>query len=70
MILAIEPGDRRIPAWQIGSIEWPRRWVKINVCAGTTSDDFNAFIQHVMDDLDNNPIPGIQAEGRVFCGTI
>ena len=66
VILGIEPGDPRIPAGSRGSLENPRRWLKVNVGKTTTSDVFHKFMEYLMEDFDNNPIPNIQNEGKVF----
>ena len=66
MILAIEPGDPRLPPHIHGSIQRPRRWLRINIIAGTSAVEFNDFLIEILDDLDNNPLPGVPPEGKVF----
>jgi hypothetical protein len=56
VILAIEAGDPAIPAGQDGSIEYPRRWIKVSALAGTNAETFHSFI---MDDV----IGTFEAEG-------
>ena len=48
VILAIELGDIRVPAGQIGSVENPRRWAQVEPINGTSTDDFNSFLDEVV----------------------
>merc|ERR1712012_1141000 len=66
VIMGVEPGDPRIANPLPGSIENPRRWLKVNMTPGTTAYQFNDFLEEVMDDLENNHPAGIPIEGRVF----
>ena len=66
IILAIEPGDPRLPAHVYGSVQNPRRWKRVEVVAGTTTEIFNEFLTEICEDLRNFPAPGQAAEQRVF----
>ena len=66
VILGVEPGDPRVPPGNLGSINNPRKWLRINVRRSTNADEFNNYLEYVMDDLQNNPIPNIPNEGRIF----
>ena len=43
IILAIEPGDPRILPSIYESVEWPRRWSKVDPIPGTSTEDFDDF---------------------------
>ena len=66
VMMAIEPGDPNVPDHLAGSIEHPRRWIRIRRVAGTTGDDFAAFVDHICSDIEGiNHIPGTD-DDRVF----
>ena len=56
-LLAIEPGDPRVPAGQPGSIDNPRRWVRCVQNGGTTVLVFRDFCDHICSEIEANPIP-------------
>ena len=66
VILAVEPGDPRLPSSIYGSVEWPRRWAKVDPVPGTTSEDFDDFLKEICEDLLHFPPPGQEHERRVF----
>jgi hypothetical protein len=72
VLLAIEPGDPRLPNNVYGSIERPRRWCEVLQSSGTSSDAFAGFIDTICTDIETNGIPGNQHDTdlhRVFYGT-
>lgn len=67
VIVAVEPGDPRLPAGAYGSIGRPRIWVKVSYGAGTTASDFADFLEDdIIDELENNPLPGQGNMPRIF----
>ena len=64
-LLAIEPGDPRVPAHINGSIEWPRRWCLVTRNIGTTATVFGNFTNMICTDIETNPIPQTD-EDRIF----
>ena len=64
-LLAIEPGDHRLPPHQLGSVENPRRWVRCIQNGGTTVLVFRDFVDHICGSIEANPIPGTD-DHRVF----
>lgn len=64
-LLAIEPGDHRLPPQQLGSVENPRRWVRCIQNGGTTVVVFRDFCDHICSDIEANPIPDTD-DHRVF----
>ena len=65
VILAIEPGDPRLPANVDGSIENPRRWLKITV-ANIDQHVFADFCDETCRDLENNPVNNGLDDERYF----
>jgi hypothetical protein len=65
VIFAIEPGDPRLPAWMDGSIEKPRRWIRVVRVSGTNATLFADFCDHVCSQIEANPIP-LTDDHRVF----
>lgn len=66
VILGIEAGNRRVPGHIRGSILNPRHWLKVGITNGTMSDDFDGFLDDLMDDLENRPLLGVENDGRIF----
>ena len=67
VILAVEAGDPELAPEVRGSIDNPRRWLRIMVKPGTTTLDFNDFLVSVCQDIQNNhPIGMIGNHSRVF----
>lgn len=64
-LLAIEPGDHRLPAHQRGSLQNPRRWVRCVQNGGTTVEVFRDFCDYICSDIEQNRIPGTD-DHRVF----
>ncbi|KAL7552297.1 hypothetical protein ACHAWF_015527 [Thalassiosira exigua] len=58
VLLAIEPGDPRVPPATYGSVQWPRRWVRCIRAKGTTINVFRDFCDGICSDIENNPLPG------------
>ena len=65
-MLAIEPGDPRLPAATRGSVANPRRWIEVLRTAGTTAWTFAQFIDKICTDMEQNPAPGDTDTHRVF----
>ena len=57
VILAIEPGDPNLPAHVDGSIQKPRRWLKITT-ENVDQFVFGDFCDSIFTDLENNPVDG------------
>ena len=67
IILTVEPGDPALAANVYGSRDWPRRWLTINVKAGTTTIDFNDHIEVVCQDLQQHwPAGQVGNDNRFF----
>ena len=67
VILAVEAGDPALAPAVRGSVENPRRWLRIMVKAGTTTIDFNDFLVTICEDLQNNHPIGMNGNhSRVF----
>jgi len=58
VLFAIEPGDPRLPAGTRGSVQRPRRWLRVIRAKGTTTNVFADFCDHICSDIESNPIPG------------
>ena len=56
VLLAIEPGDPRVPAGLRGGVDNPRRWVRCVQAAGTSINIFRDFVDHICTDIENNPV--------------
>ena len=57
VLFAIEPGDPRVPAGNCGSVENPRRWIRIVRAKGTTINVFADFCDYICRDIESAPIP-------------
>ena len=67
LLLAIEPGDPQLQPEVRGSIQNPRRWLRILERAGTSTIDFNDFVNYVCNDLVANvPIGEVGNDSRIF----
>ena len=67
VILAIEPGDPALPPHVHGSTVNPRRWYRILMKAGTSTFEFNNFLEMVCNDLLNYHPPGqVGNQSRIF----
>ena len=67
VLLAVEAGDPQLPPEVRGSVENPRRWLRILVKAGTTVLDFDEFVTHICEDLVNYVPQGqVGNERRIF----
>ena len=67
IILAVEAGDPALQPEVRGSIQNPRRWLRIHIKAGTTTLDFNNFLRHVCTNLaENHPNGMIGNHSRVY----
>jgi hypothetical protein len=51
VILTIEPGNPDLPPGVLGSVENPRRWVRVSNDIGTDAATYSAHIQGVLDDF-------------------
>jgi hypothetical protein len=65
VLLGIEPGDPRLPAHFDGSIEKPRRWIRVVRVGGTTVELFSSFVNQICNDIETNFIPNTDNH-RVF----
>ena len=65
VLLAIEPGDHRLQNNVRGSVENPRRWVRVLMQRGTTGIVFASFIDHICRDIETNGIPQNQFDTDV-----
>ena len=52
---AIEPGDPRLPAGMLGSIQNPRHWIKILQNQGASELSFGVFMSDLCDDIEIRP---------------
>lgn len=72
VIMAIEPGNPELPAHVDGSVENPRRRIRVRPYSGTTAADFASFCDQVCSELEQYPAslagqPGFQPDmDRVF----
>ena len=67
LILAIEPGNPALPPHVHGSTVNPRRWYRILMKAGTSTFEFNNFLEMVCNDLLNYNPPGqVGNQSRIF----
>ena len=67
VILAVEPGDPDLDPLVRGSINNPRRWLRILVKAGTGTIDFNDFLRSVCQNIqDQHPGEMVGNHSRVF----
>ena len=65
--MGIKPGDPALPAHTRGSVQNPRRWLRILHKAGTSTLDFNEFLDSICQDLQNNRPEGMAGnDSRVF----
>jgi len=65
-LFAIEPGDPTLPAHIDGSIETPRKWIRIFRRGGTDEFMFAAFCDHICRSFETYPAPGDVDAERVF----
>ena len=56
VLIGIEPGDIRVPAGQLGSLDNPRQWVRCLQNSGTTINHFRDFCDLVCTDIEQNPV--------------
>jgi hypothetical protein len=54
VILTIEPGDPNLPPEALGSVENPRRWVRVSNDVGTDAATYSEHIQRVLNDFGPN----------------
>ena len=67
VILAVEPGDPALGPEIRGSVNNPRRWLRILVKAGTSTIDFNDFLRSVCNNLQEYQPEGMVGnQSRVF----
>ena len=67
VILAVEPGDPALDPEVRGSVDNPRRWLRILVKAGTSTIDFTDFLRSVCTNLQEyHPEGMIGNRSRVF----
>jgi hypothetical protein len=65
VLYAIEPGDPRVPPNVDGSIENPRRWIKVTRVGGTNAVTFAEFADLVCTRIETHRIPGTD-DHRVY----
>lgn len=63
VLVAIKPGDNRIPDGVRGSRTEPRRWIQI---VRTTAVLFAEFCDYICNDIETNPVVGDLDTDRVF----
>jgi hypothetical protein len=56
VLMGIEPGDGRVPAGDLGSLDNPRRWVSILQNSGTTINHFSDFCDLICNDIEQFPV--------------
>ena len=67
VLLAVEAGDPQLQPNARGSVENPRRWLRILQKAGTTTFEFNDFVRFVCNDLqDARQFGQVGNESRIF----
>ena len=69
VLVAVEPGDPQIPAHIDGSIEKPRRWLRVLRNQGTTVEVFHDFIDHICTDIEVDGVHNLgydTDDNRVF----
>lgn len=66
VLVAIEPGDHRLPDGVRGSRSEPRRWIQVVRNTGTTALVFADFIEHICNDIETNAMVGDLDTERVF----
>ena len=54
VLLGIEPGDPHVPPHIDGSVEKPRRWVRVLQNHGTTIEVFRDFIEEICSEVEND----------------
>ena len=57
LILAVEPGDPRLPPHVYGSIQNPRKWFMMTT-NNVNQIVFADFVNSVLTDIEQNPVPG------------
>lgn len=65
VLFAVEPGDPRLPPHMDGSVQKPRRWIRVTRLSGTTATTFADFCDYICTDIETNPIPNTD-DHRVF----
>jgi len=71
VIMAVEPGDPRLPPHVDGSKERPRRWYLIRPVTGTTALDTRNFLNTILTNLENNPAPsGVDNHRVILCDNL
>ncbi len=66
VLFAIKPGDPALPPQIRGNIQRPCWWIQCVPEAGTTSDVFHDFVDHICSNIDQNGIDRTDAHNRVF----
>ena len=67
VLLAVEAGDPALPPHVWGSTGNPRRWLRILRKGGTSTFDFNDYLESICEDLrDNHPVGCIGNQSRIF----
>ena len=67
IMLAVEPGDPQLQPEIRGSVQNPRRWLRILEKTGTSTLDFNDYLNYICDDLNTNvPLGEHGNESRIF----
>jgi hypothetical protein len=54
IIFVMEPGDPNLPPGELGSVENPRRWVRVSNDIGTDAATYAEHIRNVLDDFGPN----------------
>jgi len=57
-LFVIEPGDPNLPANVEGSVQKPRRWIRVTRLAGTSAQTFADFADYVCTSIEMHRIPG------------
>jgi hypothetical protein len=58
VLFCIEPGDPRLPPHMDGSVQRPRRWIRVLRRSGTSAQTFADFADYVCSSIEANRIPG------------
>jgi len=65
VLAGVEAGNPNLPANMDGSIQRPRRWVKVTF-ENCNQFNFGTFCNEVCSDIEQNPVPGGYDNERVF----
>jgi len=65
-LYAIEPGDPNVPAHIDGSIQRPRKWIRIHRNLATDGFVFADFMDHVCSNIEQNPVLGGVDDHRII----